>query len=45
MARNQRDEPVAATIADAETTQTTDESNHINSIIDALELAGIIDAA
>ena len=42
MGRNQRDEYVAAAIADATTTQTTDESDHINSIIDALETAGIV---
>ena len=42
MVRNQRDEPIHAAIADASTTQTTDESDHINAIIDALETRGII---
>jgi hypothetical protein len=42
MGRNQRDEAYHAAIADAATTQTTDESDHINSLIDACELAGII---
>jgi len=37
MGRNQRDEPIAAHIADAATTQTTDESDHINAILVALE--------
>lgn len=42
MARNQRDEPSSSVIADATTTQTTDESDHINAIIDALQTAGIV---
>ena len=42
MARNQRDEPIAAVISDATTTQTTDESDHINAIIDALQAAGLV---
>lgn len=42
MGRNQRDEPVKPAITDATTTQTTDESDHINLMIDALEEAGII---
>ena len=41
MGRNQRDEPQQASIADATTTQTTDESDHINLCIDALEKAGV----
>ena len=45
MGRNQRDEPSLASIADATTTQTTDESDHINSCIDALETVGVITAA
>lgn len=40
--RNQRDEYSSAAISDATTTQTTDESDHINAIIDALEAAGIV---
>lgn len=42
MGRNQRDEPTRAAIADATTTQTTDESDHINACIDALEDLGVI---
>ena len=42
MGRNQRDEPTRAAISDATTTQTTDESDHINACIDALEDLGVI---
>lgn len=42
MGRNQRDEPTETHITDATTTQTTDESDHINACIDALEAAGIV---
>lgn len=42
MGRNQRDEAWVAVIADATTTQTTDESDHINSCIDALQSASIV---
>lgn len=45
MGRNQRDEPQMSSISDATTTQTTDESDHINSCIDALEKVGVIEAA
>jgi len=45
MGRNQRDEPQQASITDASTTQTTDESDHINFCIDALEKVGVIVAA
>jgi len=45
MGRSQRDEPQQASIADAATTQTTDESDHINLCIDALERTGVILAA
>ena len=43
MGRNQRDEPTKSAIADATTTQTTDESDHINACIDALEDLGVIE--
>jgi len=45
MGRNQRDEPLRGSIADATTTQTTDESDHINWIIDLLESAELIEHA
>ena len=42
MGRNQRDEPIAAHIVNATTTQTTDESDHINAILVALENSYIV---
>ena len=45
MGRSQRDEPQQVSITDATTTQTTDESSHINLCIDALEKIGVIEAA
>ena len=42
--RNQRDEPVAAAIADCGDTSAGDEKEHINAVIAALEKKGVIPA-
>ena len=42
--RNQRDEPVAAAIADAGATNTGDEKAAINAVIAVLEKKGVIPA-